>query len=120
MKGRKTWILGAMMVLLLAAGMGFSESGPAPSPPQKAVRPDSGPPAATSLWRYCRGVNPDSSACREMMNYMRGHWKKMRELREKVWKDMKDYCEKHHEERFCQRMRSGEASAPGCPNCWHR
>ncbi|WP_168719500.1 hypothetical protein [Thermosulfurimonas marina] len=52
---------------------------------------------------------------------MRGHWKKMRELRARVWQEMRDWCRKNPEDRFCQDMQDMNERWGPCPQCpWHR
>ncbi|WP_297056799.1 hypothetical protein [Thermosulfurimonas sp.] len=114
---KKTGLVLGLIGLIFLTGVGFtaSQSGPGPSDNQTVEAP-AGPPWG-GVWRYCRWVNPDSPACREIRKNMRAHWQKMRELRERVWQEMREYCRKNTRDRFCQNM---DPQGP-CPRCnWHR
>ena len=115
---RKKWIILSLIGLLLLGGVGFSASKAGPAAPGNQTVGTPGGPPWGGVWRYCRWVNPQSPACRDLMENMRGHWQKMRELRARVWQEMREWCQKNPGERFCQHRGNGQGPCPQCP--WHQ
>ncbi len=111
---RKLLVTG-ILGMLLFGGLGFSAS--QSTGKTSANQTMEGPAAPPwGMWYYCQRVKPDSPACQEFRTVWQEGWQKMREIKEMVWNEMREYCQNHPEDSFCRR---GRGSCP-CPKCnWH-